>query len=75
MNEKDAKLLMDTILTAAILGNANKKAEEEKKEEKTPNYREEAHNIGKILFATYLGLQDAGFTPEQAFELTLAMKD
>ena len=74
MNKPLVDALTDTILTAAILGNANKKAEE-KKEEKTPNYREEAKKTGNILYATYLGFQDAGFTPEQAFELTLAMKD
>ena len=76
MNKTLVDALTDTILTAAILGSmdANKKTEE-KKEEKTPNYRDEAKKIGNILYATYLGFQDAGFTPEQAFELTLAMKD
>ena len=73
MNEKDA---IGAILTAAILGSmdANKKTEEKKGTE-VPSYRDEAHKLGNILYATYLGFQDAGFTPEQAFELTLAMRD
>lgn len=75
MNKPLVDALTDTILTAAILGNANKKAEEEKKGTEVPSYRDEAKKIGNILYATYLGFQDAGFTPEQAFELTLAMKD
>lgn len=65
--------IVDSILTAAILGSANKENEEKKKE--TPNYRDEAHKIGDTLYATYLGFQDAGFSPEQAFQLTLAMRD
>ena len=56
MKEKD---IVSAILTAAILGSANEKNEEKKK--KTPNYREEAKKIGNILYATYLGFQDAGF--------------
>ena len=70
MKEKD---IVSAILTAAILGSANEKNEEKKK--KTPNYREEAKKIGNILYATYLGFQDAGFSPEQAFQLTLAIRD
>lgn len=68
--------IVDSILTAAILGgaNANKKTEE-KKEEEVTDARKAAHDLGKFLYETYLGFQDAGFTPEQAFELTLAMRD
>lgn len=72
MNEKDAKLLMDTILTAAILGSANEKAKEEKT---SKTEREAAKELVKPLYEAYLGFQDAGFTPEQAFQLLLAMKD
>ena len=70
MKEKD---IVSAILTAAILGSESKKTEEKKEE--TSNYREEAKKVGNMLYATYLGFQDAGFTPEQAFELTLAMRD
>lgn len=71
MKEKD---IVSAILTAAILGNATNKTEEEKGTE-APNYRDEARKIGNMLYATYLGFQDAGFSPEQAFQLTLAMRD
>ena len=68
MDKKDA---VSAILTAAILGSMKK---EEKKEE-VSEYRKEAHQLGNMLYATYLGFQDAGFSPEQAFQLTLAMRD
>ena len=71
MDRNDA---VSAILTAAVLGSLAKKAEE-KKEGETTDYRGEAKKIGNMLYATYLGFQDAGFTPEQAFELTLAMRD
>ena len=70
MKEKD---IVSAILTAAILGSANEKNEEKKKE--APNFREEAKKVGNILYATYLGFQDAGFSPEKAFQLTLAIRD
>ena len=72
MDRKDA---VGAILTAAILGsmNANKKTEE--KNEEVADFRKEAKKIGNMLYATYLGFQDAGFSPEQAFQLTLAMRD
>lgn len=75
MDGKNVGAITDAILTAAILGsmNANKKTEEKKEE--VSEYRKEAHQLGNKLYAAYLGFQDAGFTPEQAFELTLAMRD
>lgn len=67
MKEKD---IVSAILTAAILGSAN---DNKKTEEK--NEREIAKEYAKPLYEAYLGFQDAGFTPEQAFQLLLAMKD
>lgn len=71
MKEKD---IVSAILTAAILGsaNANKKTEEENS---SKTEREAAKELAKPLYEAYLGFQDAGFTPEQAFQLLLAMKD
>lgn len=72
---KNTDSITSAILTAAILGSLKEKKEEALTDGETTNFREEARKIGKMLFATYLGFQDAGFTPEQAFELTLAMRD
>lgn len=71
MKEKD---IVSAILTAAILdsANANKKTEEENS---SKTEREVAKELAKPLYEAYLGFQDAGFTPEQAFQLLLAMKD
>ena len=69
MTEKE---IISAMLTAAILGSQKKK--EEAKEEKT-DYRKVSAEIAKELYESYLGFQDAGFTPEQAFQLLLAMKD
>lgn len=65
--------IVDSILAAAI-GSATENAEE-KKEEKTPNARKTAFELAHPLHEAYLGFQDAGFTPEQAFQLLLAMND
>lgn len=63
------KTIIEEILSAAIQAKKTENADKKTK------FREEAKRVGEILHATYLGFQDAGFTPEQAFELTLAMKD
>ena len=62
---------IDAILAAAILGSASKKTEENT----SKTERETAKELAKPLYEAYLGFQDAGFTPEQAFQLLLAMKD
>lgn len=68
MNRNDA---INAILTAAILGGAKKKTEENT----SRSERELAKELAKPLYEAYLGFQDAGFTPDQAFQLLLAMKD
>lgn len=68
MNEKD---IAKAILTAAILGSAKKETEENT----SKTEREIAKELAKPLYEAFLGFQDAGFSPEQAFNLLLTMKD
>ena len=55
------KSLMDFL---AMMAMANKAAEEKKRMETEFKY------IGKVLYITYSGLVEAGFTPDQAMDLT-----
>ena len=72
---KQTDSITNAILTAAIIGSLKKNNEEALTNGETTNFRDEARKIGNMLYATYLGFQDAGFSPEQAFQLTLAMRD
>lgn len=62
---------MNAILTAAVLSGAQKKEQAQPKGNE--NMREATAKLAKPLYEGYLGFQDAGFTSEQAFQLTLAM--
>lgn len=55
------KSVMDLL---AMMAMASKAAEEKKKMENEVKY------IGKVLYITYSGLVEAGFTPDQAMDLT-----
>lgn len=70
MDKKDE--LMGAILAAAMLSGIGKKAEtNSNKEEK--DMRTIAKELGELMYQSYLGFQDAGFTPTQAFRLLQAM--
>jgi hypothetical protein len=61
-NESD---VMNTIIAAAILAGAKTK-------DKDNNGIKE---LAKLLYDSYIAFMEVGFTSEQAFQLTLALKD
>lgn len=61
VKKNQEKSFMDFL---AMMAMANKASEEEKKIES------EFKHIGKVLYLTYSGMVKAGFTPDQAMELT-----
>ena len=61
VEKNQEKAFMDFL---AMMAMANKAAEEKK------NLENEFKHIGKVLYITYSGLVEAGFTPDQAMDLT-----
>lgn len=66
---KDEKLMKEFLELLLDLG----------KEEKTPEangeaIRKKSEDLGNLMYQSYLGFKDAGFTDEQAFQLVLTVK-
>lgn len=68
MKEND---IATALLAAALMGGIETPKTEPTAEE---NIREKAKKLGGTMYQTYLGFKDAGFTDEQAFQITLTIK-
>lgn len=68
MKETD---IMSAILAAALLSGDEKKTPEPEEEK---DLRTKAKELGEMMYQTYLGFKDAGFTDDQAFQITLTIK-
>ena len=65
---------LSALLAAAIVASERKKAQEQIKENAN-GVRDEMRELAALLYDCYIMFQDAGFTAEQAFQLTLALRD
>lgn len=72
MNKKERDAMVSALLAAAILDSEKEATTESETAER--DYRKEAAALARPLYEGYIGFIDAGFTPEQAFQLLLTVK-
>ena len=71
MKNPNAEAIMSALLLAGMLG-GDEKPTNEPEEEK--DLRTKAKELGEMMYQTYLGFKDAGFTDDQAFQIVLTVK-